>query len=74
MLYWIFTGIYIYAGLIPGCAGIIAFGQNLRTCEEILHSTLGNWVLVGLKQGNTLSIIEGIDLNKEIVREPVETV
>ena len=62
-----------YAGKIPGCTGVIAFGRSLQECEEDLHSTLEDWVLVGLKQGHELPVIEGIDLNKEIAREPLET-
>ena len=61
-----------YAGRIPGCPGVVAFGTSLRLCEEELQSTLEDWVLVGLKKGHELPIIEGIDLNKEINREPLE--
>ena len=62
-----------YAGKIPDCVGVLAFGSTLRNCEEDLHSTLEDWVLIGLKQGHKLPVIDGIDLNKEIVREPLET-
>ena len=61
-----------YAGRIPVCPGVVAFGSSLRLCEEELQSTLEDWVLVGLKKGHELPIIEGIDLNKEISREPLE--
>ena len=61
-----------YAGRIPACPGVVAFGCSLRLCEEELQSTLEDWVLVGLKKGHELPIIEGIDLNKEISREPRE--
>jgi predicted RNase H-like HicB family nuclease len=61
-----------YAGRIPECPGVVAFGNSLRLCEEELQSTLEDWVLVGLKKGHELPIIEGIDLNKEISREPLE--
>jgi predicted RNase H-like HicB family nuclease len=61
-----------YAGRIPACPGVVAFGSSLRLCEEELQSTLEDWVLVGLKKGHELPIIEGIDLNKEISREPLE--
>ena len=61
-----------YAGRIPACPGVVAFGSSLRLCEEELQSTLEDWVLVGLKKGHDLPIIEGIDLNKEISREPLE--
>ena len=61
-----------YAGRIPACPGVVAFGSSLRLCEEELQSTLEDWVLVGLKKGHELPIIAGIDLNKEISREPLE--
>ena len=35
--------------------------------------TLEDWVLVGLKKGHQLPIIDDIDLNKDIIREPLET-
>ncbi|OHD70303.1 MAG: hypothetical protein A2V99_09660 [Spirochaetes bacterium RBG_16_67_19] len=47
-----------YAGKIPGCAGVIAFGKGLRDCEEDLHATPEDWALVGLKQGHELSVID----------------
>lgn len=62
-----------YAGKIDGCTGVIAVGKTLRECEEELQSTLEDWVLVGLTKGHKLPVIENIDLNKEIVREPLET-
>lgn len=54
-----------YAGRIPPCKGVIAFGSNLRECEEQLRSVLENWILVGLKLKHPLPIIAEIDLNKE---------
>ena len=62
-----------YAGKITDCTGVLAFGKSLRKCEEELRSTLEDWVLVGLKKGHELPVIDDIDLNKEIVREPMET-
>ena len=63
-----------YAGKIPICIGVIAFGKTLTECEEELHSTLEDWVLMGLKQDHDLPIIKSINLNQEIIREPLETV
>ena len=62
-----------YAGKIPECTGVLAFGKSLRECEEDLQSTLEDWVLVGLKKSHQLPVIDGIDLNKDIIREPLET-
>ena len=43
-----------FAGRIPPCVGVVAFGATLRECEEQLRSTLEDWILVGLKLGHTL--------------------
>jgi len=63
-----------FAGRIPACTGVVAFGTTLAECEENLRSTLEDWILVGLKLGHALPVISDIDLNKEPQREPVEAV
>ena len=63
-----------YAGRIPSCPGVVAFGTSLRECENELRSTLEDWILVGLQLKHPLPVIEGIDLNKEPAREPVDAV
>ncbi len=63
-----------FAGKIPPCKGVIAFGRTLRECEDELHSTLEDWILVGLKLGHPLPVIEGIDLNREPARGQVDAV
>jgi predicted RNase H-like HicB family nuclease len=44
-----------FAGRIPACAGVIAFGASLRACEQELHSTLEDWLLLGFKLGHNIS-------------------
>jgi len=61
-----------FAGRIPLCQGVIAFGETLRACEDELRSTLEDWILVGLKLGHPLPVIAGIDLNRSPEHEPVE--
>jgi len=63
-----------YAGRVPPCPGVVAFGASLRECESELHSTLEDWILVGLQLKDPLPVIQGIDLNKEPAREPVDAV
>ena len=63
-----------FAGRIPPCKGVIAFGKTLRECEDELHSTLEDWILVGLKLGHPFPVIEGIDLNREPARGQVDAV
>jgi predicted RNase H-like HicB family nuclease len=61
-----------FAGRVPPCVGVVAFGTTLSECEAELRSTLEDWILVGLKLGHPLPVINCIDLNEEPQREPVE--
>jgi predicted RNase H-like HicB family nuclease len=54
-----------FAGRVPSCVGVIAFGDTLRECENNLRSTLEDWILVGLKLNHPLPLIADIDLNLE---------
>jgi predicted RNase H-like HicB family nuclease len=63
-----------FAGRIPPCAGVIAFGATLSECEQEIRSTLEDWILVGLKLGHTFPIIDKIDLNKEPLLDLLEIV
>jgi predicted RNase H-like HicB family nuclease len=63
-----------FSGRIPSCKGVIAFGATLHECETELRSTLEDWLLVGLKLGHALPVIDSIDLNKEPAYEPVDAV
>ena len=38
-----------FAGRIPPCRGVVAFGSTLRECDDELRSTLEDWILVDLK-------------------------
>ncbi|MDR4503816.1 MAG: hypothetical protein MRK01_03365 [Candidatus Scalindua sp.] len=62
-----------FSARIPTCKGVIAFGTSLHKCQDELRSVLEDWILVGLKLGHVLPIIENIDLNKEPLRESVDT-
>ena len=43
-----------FAGRIPPCKGVVAFGSSLRECADELRSTLEDWILVGLKLSHPL--------------------
>ena len=61
-----------FVGRIPACKGVLAFGPTLRECQDELHSTLEDWILLGLKLGHLLPVIGAIDLNREPSRESVD--
>jgi hypothetical protein len=58
-----------YAGKIPSCWGVIAFAPTLEECKCELLSVLEDWILVGLRFGDPLPIVGGIDPNCEISDE-----
>lgn len=62
-----------FAGRIPACKGVVAFGLTLPECEDELRSTLEDWILLGLKLKHSLPVIDGIDLNEEPILEPMDT-
>lgn len=63
-----------FTGRIPCCMGVIAFAETLRDCEAELHSVLEDWILVGIKLGHVLPVVNGIDLNQEPAQESMDTV
>ncbi|MBM3329334.1 MAG: type II toxin-antitoxin system HicB family antitoxin [Calditrichaeota bacterium] len=63
-----------FAGRIPLCIGVLAFGKTLTACQEELRSTLEDWILIGLRLGHELPVIDGIDLSINIEAEQLEAV
>jgi predicted RNase H-like HicB family nuclease len=61
-----------YTGRIPPCKGVVAFGATLHACEVTLRSTLEEWIVLGLKLGHPLPVIDTINLNTTATREPVD--
>jgi hypothetical protein len=47
--------------------GVIAFGTTLRECETKLRSALEDWVLVGLKLGHDLQLLNTLPSYKPVV-------
>lgn len=60
-----------FCGKITLCKGVIAFGESLMECECELRSTLEDWVLLGLKLGHPIPVINDYDLNKKPSYEPM---
>jgi predicted RNase H-like HicB family nuclease len=57
-----------FSGRIASCKGVVAFGATLRECEDELRSTLEDWLLLGLKLGHTLPVIDDINLRIPALR------
>ena len=57
---------HTYCGRIPECQGTIAFGETLYQCQNELRSVLEGWLLVRIRHGDCLPVIDGLDLNEGI--------
>ena len=55
-----------YCGKISECLGTIAFGETLYQCQSELRAVLEGWLLVKIRHGDRLPVIDGLDLNKGI--------
>jgi predicted RNase H-like HicB family nuclease len=52
-----------FYGEISECKGVWANAMTLEACREDLQDTLEGWLILGLRLGHTLPILDGIDLN-----------
>lgn len=48
---------------IPECPGVWANAVTLEACRDDLQETLEGWIILGLRLGHTLPILDGINLN-----------
>jgi predicted RNase H-like HicB family nuclease len=54
-----------FFGSVPACKGAWAEGKTLEECRDELQSALESWIMSGLRHGDDLPIIDGIDLNSK---------
>jgi len=54
-----------YWGEIPPLQGVWAEGATLEQCRQTLREVLEDWLLVGLRRGHHIPVIEGLDLNQK---------
>ena len=59
---------------VRACSGVLGFGNNLEECKADLRSALEGWVLLGMRRGHTLPVVDGIDLNEIHADESLVTV
>ena len=52
-----------FYGEILECPGTWGEGTTLEECRDELQSVLEDWLMVGIRLGDPLPVIDGIDLN-----------
>lgn len=48
---------------IPGLAGVYANAPTLEACRELLQEVLEGWIVLGLRLGHTMPVVDGIRLD-----------
>jgi predicted RNase H-like HicB family nuclease len=56
-----------FYGEIPTCPGVLSNATTLEACREDLQNVLEDWLILGLRLGHTLPILNDIDLNPAAV-------
>ena len=51
-----------YFGKIEGLDGVWANAETLEACRQELQEVLEEWLLLGLKMGHEIPVLDGIDL------------
>jgi predicted RNase H-like HicB family nuclease len=52
-----------YIGTIPPCQGVIGIGATMEECRQDTQESLEGWILLGVRFGHKLPVIDGIDIN-----------
>lgn len=54
-----------FFGSIPECPGAWAHGTTLEQCREELQEVLEDWLLLKLRLGDQMPVLDGCDLNPQ---------
>ena len=54
-----------YWGEVPPLRGVWAEAETLEQCRETLREVLEDWLLVGLRRGQSIPVIEGAELERK---------
>ena len=55
-----------FSGKILQCPTVVAFGETLYQCQQELRYSLEGWLIVKIRHGDKLPVIDKINLNKKI--------
>ncbi len=55
-----------YYGEIPGFQGVYANADTLEACRDQLKGVLEGWIVLGLRLGHGLPVVDGIRLDAQL--------
>ncbi len=61
--YEILTESGTFYGTVPDFQGVWANASTLDDCREELQQVLEDWILLAIRRGDRLPIVDGLDLN-----------
>lgn len=53
----------VYYAEVPELPGVLAYGNTLEDCRQQLIEVIEGWLIVGFRHGDTIPILDAIDLN-----------
>jgi len=54
-----------FYGEVPSFQGVYANAETLEACREQLQEVLEGWIVLGLRLGHTLPVVDGVSLTVE---------
>ena len=61
-----------FFGEVPELPSVWANAATLEECRDELQEVIEEWILLGIKFGDPLPVLDGIDLNITLKKQSVE--
>ncbi|WNZ28194.1 type II toxin-antitoxin system HicB family antitoxin (plasmid) [Leptolyngbya sp. NK1-12] len=55
-----------FYGEIPACPGVLTNADTLEDCREMLQDALEGWIILGLRLGHEMPVLEDNSLSIEL--------
>lgn len=52
-----------YYAEVPELPGVLAYGGTLEDCRQQLIEVIEGWLIVGFRHGDTIPVLDSVDLN-----------
>jgi len=55
-----------YYGEVPAFQGVYSNATSLEECRSLLQEVLEGWIVLGLRLGHRLPVVDGVELTAEL--------
>lgn len=56
----------VFYANVPELPGVLAYGSTLEECRNQLIEVIEGWLIVGIRHGDAIPVLDTIDLNPVI--------